>query len=348
MPMSPGPSARRGFTLIELLVVIAIIAVLIALLLPAVQAAREAARRSQCVNNMKQIALAFMNYESTNGCFAAGSVGPNIGTGLAPNFPTIAGVQWSDPLYGTTTPLGFIGWPGGILPFMEQQTIANSLNYSLPVYTTTFWESTTAGAVGMERGPLGNLANSTASLSQPMTFVCPSSAPRSNPGQTNSQQKDYSVSTGYLIPGTTAGCDCPDRFTTAAVSGFTAVNSWTKIAEITDGTSNTFMLLEEAQWTDHSYIPLNKGCNPFMFVGHPAQGMTNTLFPPNDTTYNGRAPVSNHPGGINATMCDGSTRFIKNSINSGRSTNLVNMPNPGVFQALSTRNLGEVISSDSY
>src|SRR4051794_1731129 len=80
---------RRGFTLIELLVVIAIIAVLIALLLPAVQAAREAARRAQCVNNLKQIALAAVNYESTNGCLPGNSYsgGPGVpSTSVFQNF----------------------------------------------------------------------------------------------------------------------------------------------------------------------------------------------------------------------------------------------------------------------
>jgi len=121
---------RRGFTLIELLVVIAIIAVLIALLLPAVQAAREAARRSQCVNNLKQLGLAVMNYESNNDCLPASTT-----------FPTSQAQGWG----------WSFGWATSILPQMEQQAMFNALNFMngtsgpAPGAPTTWPANTTVG-----------------------------------------------------------------------------------------------------------------------------------------------------------------------------------------------------------
>src|SRR5512136_975025 len=100
-----------GFTLVELLVVIAIIGILIALLLPAVQAAREAARRSQCVNNMKQLGLAVANYHSTNDCFPPGALNTytTVDQGLSPTNYT----SWS--------------WIAYMLPHMEQVALYNAI-----------------------------------------------------------------------------------------------------------------------------------------------------------------------------------------------------------------------------
>src|SRR6202162_5684850 len=110
--------SRRGFTLIELLVVIAIIAVLIALLLPAVQAAREAARRAQCVNNLKQLALAAFNYESAHSCFPQGTKFqlylPSAGVGPGGWVDASVWVQMSQ--------------------YLEQGNTYNSWNQSLGIY----------------------------------------------------------------------------------------------------------------------------------------------------------------------------------------------------------------------
>ena len=128
--------ARPAFTLIELLVVIAIIAVLIALLLPAVQSARQAAQRIQCTNNMKQLALACMNYESTNQCLP---------------------MQSSNPAANTQTDLT-VGWMPPLLQYTEASQFFNAMNFNVDVMGTGF----------------GGFANSTATCANLAVLMCPS------------------------------------------------------------------------------------------------------------------------------------------------------------------------------
>ncbi len=156
-----NPSRRRttarGFTLIELLVVIAIIAVLIALLLPAVQSAREAARRAQCVNNLKQMGLAIHNYQSANGSFPMGLF-----------WVAEPGGSWSLQAGAGSHAFGF-SFFAMMLPFMEQSNIYNAINFSIPA----------GGHPGNGTGYLGGNINSgminrTGLIAQINSFICPS------------------------------------------------------------------------------------------------------------------------------------------------------------------------------
>jgi prepilin-type N-terminal cleavage/methylation domain-containing protein/prepilin-type processing-associated H-X9-DG protein len=359
----PSPQRRRGrrpgFTLIELLVVIAIIGVLIALLLPAVQAAREAARRAQCTNNLKQLALATHNYLDANNTLPMGDFyGRNKNGGLIrQNFGQFVAMT----------------------QFYEQGSIYNALNTSLMIY---YFENSTINDIGIS------------------ALWCPSDGSVSStryPGQSGDGWDDSPIPMRYS---SYAGNSGPYYYYPREsnnpmlgqnpgvffhVGHPTGTNrSPVRLAEITDGTSNTFLYGEHA----YTRIALGKS-DPYgpnwWTSGWFSDTNASTLFPPNffksyqaavQAQASGAIPKkfengdtnfentfnSLHPGGCNFALCDGSVRFIKDTIASwnplliqynGRTTPYTSvgggpLPQNGVYQALSTPNGGEIISADAY
>jgi prepilin-type N-terminal cleavage/methylation domain-containing protein/prepilin-type processing-associated H-X9-DG protein len=229
---------RRGFTLIELLVVIAIIAVLIGLLLPAVQSAREAARRAQCVNNMKQIGLGVHNYHAANDAI------PPSFTGIT----TIPGPYqiWQDE-----------GVLCRILPYIEQSADYNSINIIFGVRgdtTGSDWQAPPMD-VSVWAGDWGR-TNATANITYVNTFLCPSDANNggNNEFLINGQNKLICTTDYYWNVGTArfyanGGQVNGPSYSPGALDdkGNQIANNVIKISSFTDGTSNTVIMSESLQ-----------------------------------------------------------------------------------------------------
>jgi hypothetical protein len=290
--------------------VIAIIGVLIALLLPAVQAAREAARRTQCSNNLKQIGLAMHNYHDTFDSFPPGNVY----------------LPWMDRHLieaGTTKfSCGMWGWALFLLPYAEQQALYEQFDFSKHAYAYHVGVQCTS-PYGWSSDPDGDVENKPIADKVPSFLRCPS-APHSGERQKNSN-KDYGVpSSDYAERAEATMNDTATRICKYVRPIQRAVffrNSNIGISAITDGTSHTFICLESASQSLPRETTQRVNTNPFVFVTHAAQGYAQCTLcnsqdiKPNDLTIGGmRNPRSFHVGGLNGGLCDGAVIFVSNTV----------------------------------
>jgi prepilin-type N-terminal cleavage/methylation domain-containing protein/prepilin-type processing-associated H-X9-DG protein len=280
-----------GFTLVELLVVISIIGVLVGLLLPAVQAAREAARRMQCSNNMKQLALAAHNYHDSHRKFP-------IGHHL-----------YGDTTGGISRGLGYT-WSFGLLPYIEQGNLYNQFDQRFPVFEQTITRNGILAAT-----PLA-------------TFSCPSdkkpptidlTSERIRPTATSS----YKASNGAYNNGfSTPTANSPDAFNGAFERDSRPLYG---INNFSDGTSNT-ILFAETRWgmnasgrtrtylygaSDPSSTPFASGASEACFLnGQTAMNWVVTVA----TSSANRTAGSFHTGGAQFAFADGSVHFLSENI----------------------------------
>lgn len=321
--------SRWGFTLIELLVVIAIIAVLIALLLPAIQQAREAARRSQCNNNMKQIGLALANYADAHGRFP-----PHM----------IYSYNFYSPTEGWAGPTQ-LAWTCMILPYMDQGSVYEQINFS--------------HFIGNRYG--SGLTNTTAGTTIIRTFICPSDSAEPNRlswsgyrwGGTNYGGSVGSGALNIHVPPPSSippeATSISNNFNTgnSGGDGVLIKNLGMEIGRIKDGTAKTIMIAE----IDRSYFGTNKAYQVATWCsarteGPPGDGWAstnvgsiwmsssewgaeengfltpNSPFPDchpwtdpwNNVSAGWLTARSQHTGGVHVGFADGSSTFIQDSI----------------------------------
>jgi len=318
---------RNAFTLIELLVVIAIIAVLIALLLPAVQQAREAARRTQCKSNLKQIGIALQNYHDSAKMFPPGYVTYVFGTS------TNSDPGWS--------------WEAMILPQLDQANIYQQINFSLPVEnsanasaTSHFLPVYTCASDIVVNGPF-NIYNDAAGTM--FLMQGPPGSYAGCVGDHNSKVKNNAV---------------PATGSTTTWDGVLFPNSNISIAAITDGTSNTIIAGERA-WAkvQATWVGAPNGA---IFQA----GRQNAFYPTTTiaaaigplfhaNTINSTAGAnfdensSMHTGGAHFLFCDGSVRFLQN-IQTSDASPTVGTGLSMIFQQLATIAGGEVTNGFGY
>ncbi len=355
-PSRQPRSVRQGFTLIELLVVIAIIAVLIGLLLPAVQQAREAARRMQCTNNLKQIALASSNYHDSYGCYPQG-------------------VQF-------TFSFSTSGHHVALLPYLEQIPLLNAMNFNWIVP----WSGANTTFAGPVRpsvyvcpsdttGDQVDIFNPAQFLDPGQFFFCYTPFPEAYTSYMGNAGTWFRHSRTQAVLDQSNGLFFRNEGSPGA--GISGSTIWTAvtIADITDGTSNTIAHGEHGLGllTDADRI----GNAPSWACGWYGDTLFTSFYPLNpqrkvQNVYGDGlteaflgAASSFHPGGANFSMADGSVRFIKDTIDSWPTDAQTAVPlgviqdSNGLFQltggarfhvyqALTTRKGGEVMSSDSY